>query len=338
MRVPCFLACMMIPALALAEGMPAGEGRPPSEVPSDMPPPPSEAPPVEAPPVGGTADRPPHPETPDPLAEAEPTALTLASTQYHWLPGHWIWTGEHFEWRSGVWIYPVNGYDLVPPRWEWDGAQWVFHNAGWALPGADAVVFAPTAVPGVNDNPDAAPQTSDEWVEPTPATTTVYVSMGVYTPPLIMYPLWHPYYHYWWYRGYPLYARQPLYRHPRYYYSRRYAPPPRPRGRPPGVRPPGGGRPPGVRPPGGGRPPQAGPPTMGRPPQAQPPRAARPPSRPSTRPVQPMMRQAPSPSRSTGMPSRGMYRGGSSTPRMGGMPRGSGMPRGGGMSRGGRRG
>ena len=343
MRVTSFLACMMIPALALAEGMPADGGQPPSEVPSDMPPPPSEAPPVEAPPVGATADRPPHPETPDPLAEAEPSALTLASTQYHWLPGHWIWTGEHFEWRSGMWIYAVRGYALVPPRWQWDGAQWVFHNAGWALPGTDDVVFAPTPAPEVNDNPGEPPLRSDEWIDPTPATTTVFVSMGVYTPPLIMYPMWHPYYHYWWYRGYPLYARQPLYRHPRYYYSRRYAPPLRPRGRPPGVRPPGGGRPPDVRPPSGrppqarppmvgrppqarppttGRPPQARPPTTGRPPQARPPTMSRPPqprqptmgrppSRSSTRPVQPSrptMRQSPSRSRSSGMPSRGgMY-------------------------------
>jgi hypothetical protein len=91
------------------------------EIPEDMPPAPDDAPPAEAPPVGGTDERPPHPETPEDLAEQQPTAEMLAKTSYHWLPGHWLWTGEQFEWKSGEWVYKVKDMILVPPRWEWTG-------------------------------------------------------------------------------------------------------------------------------------------------------------------------------------------------------------------------
>ena len=57
-----------------------------------MPAPPENAPPAEAPAVGGTDDRPPHPETPRSLEEQQPSAELLAKTSYQWLPGHWIWT------------------------------------------------------------------------------------------------------------------------------------------------------------------------------------------------------------------------------------------------------
>ncbi len=100
------------------------------EIPEDMPPPPDDAPPAEAPPTGGTDERPPHPETPELLEEEQPTAETLAKTKYHWLPGHWVWTGEQFEWKSGQWVYKVKDSILVPPRWEWDGKQWGLPQRG----------------------------------------------------------------------------------------------------------------------------------------------------------------------------------------------------------------
>jgi type IV secretory pathway VirB10-like protein len=102
------------------------------EIPQDMPSPPEDAPPAAAPPADGTDERPPHPETPEPLEEQQPSAETLAKTSYHWLPGHWVWTGEQFEWNSGEWVYKVKDMILVRPRWEWNGKQWVFHDAGWA--------------------------------------------------------------------------------------------------------------------------------------------------------------------------------------------------------------
>ncbi|MBW1904961.1 MAG: YXWGXW repeat-containing protein [Deltaproteobacteria bacterium] len=93
------------------------------EMPEDMPDPPEDAPPAEAPPVDGTDDRPPHPETPEDLEELQPTAEMLAKTSYHWFPGHWIWTGEQFEWKSGEWVYKVK--DMIALRPHRVGRTWL---------------------------------------------------------------------------------------------------------------------------------------------------------------------------------------------------------------------
>ncbi|MBW2507644.1 MAG: hypothetical protein JRE81_03350 [Deltaproteobacteria bacterium] len=47
----------------------ASEVRSADEIPEDMPDPPDSAPPAEAPAVNGTDERPPHPQTPEPLEE-----------------------------------------------------------------------------------------------------------------------------------------------------------------------------------------------------------------------------------------------------------------------------
>jgi hypothetical protein len=259
---------------AQAEG---AEVRPAEEIPADMPPPPDDAPAAEAPPVVVTESRPPHPETPEPLEEQQPSAETLASTSYHWLPGHWIWTGQQFEWMSGRWIYKVKGMILVPPRWEWDGDQWVFHHAGWAKPGTYEVVYRPTPAPGEADvigGAETPPQATTQIVEPQQTTTTVYVWTGFYVPPLIVYPIWHPWYHYHWYHRHWYYVRPPAYRHPYYGYARTHRPPPPPRRPPPSSRPP------------------AQPSTRPAQPSIRPAQPSTRPSQPSTRPAQPSTRPA----------------------------------------------
>jgi hypothetical protein len=146
----------------------------------------------------------------------------LAKTSYHWFPGHWTWTGEQFEWKSGEWVYKVKDMILVPPRWDWDGKQWVFHDGGWAKSGTKKVVYRTTPAPGGPDvaaNPEAPPAASTTSVEPQPATTTVYVWTGVYVAPLILFPIWHPHYHYHWYHRHAHYRRSPAYRHHRYHHA-----------------------------------------------------------------------------------------------------------------------
>ena len=144
MRTWLFLLLLLaVPAASLAQDEAAqSDVRSEEEIPDDMPEAPEDAPPAEAPAVGATADRPPHPKTPDPLAEPQPDAEMLAKTMYHWLPGRWVWTGEQFEWKSGIWIYKVKDMILVPPRWEWseERKQWVFHDGGWAKAGTDDAV------------------------------------------------------------------------------------------------------------------------------------------------------------------------------------------------------
>lgn len=311
-------------ALSLAVGMaaradaqqapPSDEGvRSPEEIPADMPPPPDSAPPAEAPPVGATDERPPHPQTPDPLAEAQPSAEVLASTSYHWLPGHWIWTGQQFEWLTGRWIYKVKDMILVPPRWEWNGQQWVFHNAGWARPGTYDVVYRPTDAPGGPDaigNPAVPPGTYVEAPPPQQSVTTVYVWTGFYVPPPIFFPIWSPWYHYYWFHRHPLYVRPPLYLSPRYRYARMHPPPPRYRP-PPAARPPQrpGTRPtqPSTRP--GTRPSQPSTRPSTRPSQPST-RPSQPSTRPSTRPSAPSTRPSTRPSGPSTRPSGGGSRGG----------------------------
>ena len=224
MRLLIFLVVVLgAPSLALAQDPSEEQGvRSAEEIPQDMPPPPDDAPPAEAPPVDGTDERPPHPETPQDLAEPQPSAEVLAKTSYHWLPGHWVWTGQQFEWKSGIWIHAVKDMILVPPKWEWSGQQWVFHDAGWAKPGTNDVVYRPTPAPGNPDavsNAEAPPGAATQTTEPQPATTTVYVYTGVYVAPLIVSPIWHPWYHSHWYHRHVHYRRPPAYRHARYRYA-----------------------------------------------------------------------------------------------------------------------
>src|SRR5690606_10045734 len=155
-------------------------GEPPPA--GDEPPPPEFAPPVTAPPAEVPEGIPPHPDFPEPLDEPEPTQAELDSTEYVWLPGHWVWNGEAYEWQEGRWIYPLPGYVLVPPRWEWNGEAWVFHHAGWAEVGSDVVVYAPRPV----EEGAAAEEAIDVYVEP--STPTYYTWSGAYVAPLVIYP------------------------------------------------------------------------------------------------------------------------------------------------------
>jgi hypothetical protein len=198
------------------------------------------APPAEAS-AGYVDGLPPYPEFPEPLEEPQPDEATLAETEYAWLPGHWIWTGERYEWQEGMWVYDLPGYELVFPRWEWDGEKWVFHGAGWTLPDSDEIVFRPTPVEETQ-----SPGFVEVYTAPL-APTFFYVTT-VYVPPLILYPVWHPYYAYYYVHRHPAYLGfVPLWNTPRYRYYRypqqghvsyrpaSYSPP---RRRPPSYRPP----------------------------------------------------------------------------------------------------
>ncbi len=197
-----------------------------------MPPVPRYAGPAEASPTGASAKRPPHPAIPVPLVEPEPTRETLESSAYRWLPGHWIWTGNHYEWQSGLWIYEVPGYALVPPQWSWDGYEWLFVDAGWAVPGTRRVVYRPTAVRtdaldeqlAFDGSAPAEPRsanavTPDVYVEA--RSYAAYSWPGYWIAPPILYPIWHPYYHYHWHHHHQPHARPPLYHDGRYEYARK---------------------------------------------------------------------------------------------------------------------
>lgn len=146
--------------------------------------------PAFASPTAAANGRPPHPAIPAPLDEPEPAPAIRGSTNFRWLAGHWIWTGNQYVWQSGVWIYDLPGHSLVPARWVWDGEYWGFEDAGWAAAGSTRISFRPTAVPG--GRADLAPepdlQAPDVDVYVAPSSYAVYVWTGTWMAPAIVYP------------------------------------------------------------------------------------------------------------------------------------------------------
>jgi hypothetical protein len=52
---------------------------------------------------------------------------------YVWVPGHWSWDGNDFQWHSGEWTTPPTGYhQWMPGRWQQTGANnWVYVEGQW---------------------------------------------------------------------------------------------------------------------------------------------------------------------------------------------------------------
>ncbi len=52
---------------------------------------------------------------PPPLHENIPDA---PSDQYVWIPGYWVWQGNHYIWATGRWAIPPHpGAKWVPDKW-----------------------------------------------------------------------------------------------------------------------------------------------------------------------------------------------------------------------------
>jgi hypothetical protein len=150
----------------------------------------AQARPATASPTEPARGRPPHPAIPPPIEEAQPSASTLASTGYRWLPGHWIWSGNQYVWQPGIWVYELPGYVLLPPQWRWDGEYWTFRDAGWALPGSDQAVYRPTALPDGSARvlPTPDPDEAQVDLEVSPSSYAAYVWTGTWVAPPIVYP------------------------------------------------------------------------------------------------------------------------------------------------------
>ena len=146
--------------------------------------------PALASPSPATDGRPPHPAIPEPLEELGPTQQMRDSTSFHWLSGHWIWTGNQYVWQPGVWIYDFPGLVLVPSRWLWDGEYWGFQDAGWAAEGSARVLYRPTALPGGSASTVPVPDSQQSEVELSvaPSSYSVYVWTGTWVAPPIVYP------------------------------------------------------------------------------------------------------------------------------------------------------
>jgi hypothetical protein len=53
--------------------------------------------------------------------------------QYVWVPGHYSWDGNDFQWHSGEWSVPPTGYHAwMPGRWEQTGDNnWTYVEGQW---------------------------------------------------------------------------------------------------------------------------------------------------------------------------------------------------------------
>jgi hypothetical protein len=49
-----------------------------------------------------------------------------------WVAGHWIWSGESYEWVPGRWVTPPTlNARWIPPRWEPEGGAFRFYAGCW---------------------------------------------------------------------------------------------------------------------------------------------------------------------------------------------------------------
>jgi hypothetical protein len=166
-------------------------GKQPQEIRAATPSPdPADERPATASPTAPMEGRPPHPATPAPIDEPQPSPDIVGSTSYRWLPGHWIWTGNQYEWQPGVWLYDLPGYALLSAQWLWDGDYWTFRDAGWAMPGTKQAVYRPTALPDGSSTaaPTPDPDESQVELEVRASSYTAYVWTGTWAAPPIVYP------------------------------------------------------------------------------------------------------------------------------------------------------
>jgi hypothetical protein len=85
------------------------------------------------------------PAPPVPPAVAPPGDPPAADSFY--VPGNWVWQGDHYAWRSGYWGRVQPGYVWMPSHYCWTPSGYVFVAGYWdyALP-ARGVLYAPVYI------------------------------------------------------------------------------------------------------------------------------------------------------------------------------------------------
>jgi hypothetical protein len=68
-----------------------------------------------------------------PPADRSETPPAQPGPQYVWVAGHYSWDGNDFQWHSGAWAQPPNGYHTwAPGAWQQTGtANWVYVEGQW---------------------------------------------------------------------------------------------------------------------------------------------------------------------------------------------------------------
>jgi hypothetical protein len=86
-----------------------------------------------------------YPEPPAPPQVAPPGAPPAPDTFY--VPGYYVWTGDHYVWHAGYWARVQPGYVWVPAHYRWTPYGYVYVAGYWdyALP-RRGMLYAPVVV------------------------------------------------------------------------------------------------------------------------------------------------------------------------------------------------
>ena len=81
-------------------------------------------------------------------APMQEVIITQPAANYNWVPGHWVWHGDGWDWQSGHWyqgavrpmprliveqitVAPSPSHYWVPGHWQWHGNDWIWVNGRW---------------------------------------------------------------------------------------------------------------------------------------------------------------------------------------------------------------
>jgi hypothetical protein len=84
--------------------------------------------------------------TPPTAPAVSPPGQAPAQDTFY-VPGVWVWSGDHYMWKSGYWARVQPGYVWVPDHYRWTPSGYVFIPGYWDLAIHDrGVLFAPVVV------------------------------------------------------------------------------------------------------------------------------------------------------------------------------------------------
>jgi hypothetical protein len=85
------------------------------------------------------------PEPPAPPQTAPPGKPPAEDMFF--IPGAWVWTGTHYQWRAGYWTKVAPGYVWVPDHYRWTPSGYLFISGYWDLVvSRRGMLYAPVAV------------------------------------------------------------------------------------------------------------------------------------------------------------------------------------------------
>lgn len=65
-------------------------------------------------------------------------------SDYAWVNGYWLWSGDTYIWVPGYWDEPPEPEHVyIPGYWTYSGTTWVYVRGGWGRRGSTVIVVYP---------------------------------------------------------------------------------------------------------------------------------------------------------------------------------------------------